>query len=286
MLPTRSPMPIAAPCSARRAGVERGDRVDDGEVAIAVAVPVDPDAAAALLDDLADEADDRRGAGRRRVADGVGDADARGAGADRRRVQPRSVSGSARVVSSVTYITGSPSPHRERDRLFGQLQQLIERPAFGVLPERARADERAALDRHAGPLRDLGDRLDVGDDACARRSSAVTRRRASTISRASRSTSRTTCGPAPGRPMSAVSMPSRSIRCRISSFCRSSGSAPTATAGRRAASRRRAVTGLRLASLDAVPVVDEGCMDARDGSGVRRSEIRQALIEIRGSPDP
>ncbi len=42
---------------------------------------------------------------------------------------------------------------------------------------------------------------------------------ASTISRASRSTSPTTCGPAPGRPMSAVSMPSLSIRWRISIFC-------------------------------------------------------------------
>ena len=107
--------------------------------------------------------------------------------------------GSARVVSSVTYITGSPSPTAKRDRLLGQLQQLVERPAFGVLPERARADERAALDRHAGALRDLGDRLDVGDRPSARRSSAVTVSRASTISRASRSTSRTTCGPGAGQ---------------------------------------------------------------------------------------
>ena len=41
---------------------------------------------------------------------------------------------------------------------------------------------------------------------------------ASAISRTSRSTSPTTCGPAPGRPTSAASMPSRSIRCRISIF--------------------------------------------------------------------
>ena len=52
VLPTRSPMPIAAPCSARRAGLERGERVDDGEVAIAMAVPVDADPAAALVDHL------------------------------------------------------------------------------------------------------------------------------------------------------------------------------------------------------------------------------------------
>src|SRR5215831_12759615 len=47
---------------------------------------------------------------------------------------------------------------------------------------------------------------------------AATRSFWSTISLASRSTSRTTCGPAPGRPMSAVSMPSRSMRCRMRSF--------------------------------------------------------------------
>ena len=87
MLPTRSPMPSAAPCSARGAGLERRQRVDDREVAIAVAVPVDADAAAALLDDRRDEPHDRGRAVRRRVADGVGDADARGAGADRGRVE-------------------------------------------------------------------------------------------------------------------------------------------------------------------------------------------------------
>ena len=66
------------------------------------------------------------------------------------------------MVSSVTYITVSPSRDREGDRLLGQPEQLIERPALRVLPQRARSDERAALDRHAGALRDLGDRRDVG----------------------------------------------------------------------------------------------------------------------------
>ena len=51
----------------------------------------------------------------------------------------------------------------------------------------------------------------------------VIRRRWSTISRASRSTSATTCGPAPGSPMSAVSIPSSSIRCRSRSFCSMTG---------------------------------------------------------------
>ncbi len=68
-----------------------------------MAVPVDPDAAAALLDDLRDEADDRGGARRRRVADGVGDAHPRRAGADRRRIQPpqRLGIGARRVLGDV-----------------------------------------------------------------------------------------------------------------------------------------------------------------------------------------
>jgi hypothetical protein len=41
---------------------------------------------------------------------------------------------------------------------------LIDRPAFRVLPQRARPDERARLDRNARSLRDLDDRLDVRDD--------------------------------------------------------------------------------------------------------------------------
>jgi hypothetical protein len=42
--------------------------------------------------------------------------------------------------------------------------------------------------------------------------------RPSTIARARRSTSRATLGPAPGSPMSAVSIPSASMRCRIPIF--------------------------------------------------------------------
>ena len=41
---------------------------------------------------------------------------------------------------------------------------------------------------------------------------ALTRSLCDAISRARRSTSRTTCGPAPGSPISAVSIPSRSMR--------------------------------------------------------------------------
>ena len=75
----------------------------------------------------------------------------------------RSVSGSARVVSSVTYITLSPSRTANVIASSVHLQQPVERPALRVLPDRRRSDERAALDRHAGALHDLDDRRDVGD---------------------------------------------------------------------------------------------------------------------------
>ena len=46
----------------------------------------------------------------------------------------------------------------------------------------------------------------------------------SAISRARRSTPAACVPPAPGSPMSAVSMPSASIKCRSSSFCSTGGS--------------------------------------------------------------
>src|SRR6185436_19356427 len=54
-------------------------------------------------------------------------------------------------------------PGREAERVRGALFEEVERPAFGELPDRARADEGAAFDRDAGPLLDVGNRLDVGD---------------------------------------------------------------------------------------------------------------------------
>ena len=92
-----------------RARTHRGQAVFDRQVAIAVAVPVHADAAPALVHDRTDESDHGRRAVRHGVADRVRDADPLRAGANRRRVQGPQRIGSARVVSSVTYITGRPS---------------------------------------------------------------------------------------------------------------------------------------------------------------------------------
>ena len=131
------------------------------------------------------------GAPRRGVADGVGEADALRAGADRAVDRAaRSVSGSARVVSSVTYITSRPSLTANviASSVLFSSQSSVQ--PFGVLPDRRRADERADFDRQAGALADLDDRRDVGDRACAPRSWRAPSAWRSTISRASRSTSR------------------------------------------------------------------------------------------------
>ena len=205
-----------------------------------MAVPVDPDPAAALLDDRLDELDDRRRAVRRRVPDRVGDADALRAGPDRGRVQraQRVGIGAGRVFRDVH--DGQALADRERDRLLGQLQQLIERPPFGVLPQRARPDEGAALDRDAGALRDLRDRPDVGDERCAPRSSP----RRSGAGRRSPAPGARRRAPRAARRPAGRCRPSRSRAGRSGAGSaasrRWSGTGPTATAARRAASRHRA----------------------------------------------
>ena len=259
VLPTRSPMPIAAPCSARRAGLERRQRVDDGEVAVAVAVPVDADAAAAL-------ARRPRPTNRATAAAPAGVAWPT-VSAMQTRCAPariaveyswRSVSGSARVVSSVTYMTGSPSPTANVIASSVSREQLVERPAFGVLPQRARADERAALDRHR--RRAARSRRSAVMSAITRPRRAVGLDRAAARRRSRAPAARrraTTCGPAPGRPMSAVSIPSRSIRWRICSFSSIVGHRTDGDCSPSRSVSSSSRTGSAGRGGRAVPVVDE-----------------------------
>ena len=133
------------------------------------------------------------------------------------------------------------------------------RPAFGVLADRRRADEHADFDRQPGALADLDDRRDVGD---GRARGAVgahlqLRRRRSRAPGARRRA--TTCGPAPGRPMSAVSMPSSSIRCRISIFCSMVGVRTDGDCSPSRSVSSSSITARRLGRrADLVPVVDQG----------------------------
>ena len=83
----------------------------------------------------------------------------------------------------------------------------------------------------------------------------------STISRASRSTSRTTCGPAPGSPMSADSIPSSAIMCSIWSLSsiggRAHGRRLQAVAQRLVVELHLAARGAEVRTRGAVPVIDE-----------------------------
>ena len=165
MLPQRSPMPSAAPCSAGRAGLERRDASTRrrSRDRCGRASRCRRRRRSSAITDF-DEAHHRARAARRRVADGVGDAEARGAGADRGREQAaqRLGIGPRRVLGDVHHVERLPAP-RTRSPPRSRFCRKSSVQPFGVLPDRARADEGAALDRHAGPLLNLGDRLDVGD---------------------------------------------------------------------------------------------------------------------------
>ncbi len=117
--------------------------------------------------EFADEANDRGGALRRRVADRVADAQAPRAEFDRGAVErlDRLRAGARGVLGHVH--DRQVVPLRERQRVAGVLQHAVERPVLGVLADVAAADERADLDRHAGLLRHLDDRFDVGHDGAA-----------------------------------------------------------------------------------------------------------------------
>ena len=130
----------------------------------------------------------------------------------------RSVSGSARVVSSVTYMTVRPSPTAN------VMASSVRRSSWSIVHPSAywRSGLEPMNVQHsiARPARcEIAAIGSMSATTVRAAQLAATESRAAAISRASRSTSRTTCGPAPGRPRSAVSMPSRSMRCRISSFC-------------------------------------------------------------------
>jgi hypothetical protein len=93
---------------------------------------------------------------------GVGKADAIRAGADCHLVEPaqRRRIGARGVFGDVHHL--QPLAHREPDRVLGGLEQPVEVPAFGVLPDWRRADEHADFERQPGALADLDDRDDVG----------------------------------------------------------------------------------------------------------------------------
>src|SRR4029453_13595724 len=109
-------------------------------------------------------ADDRARPGRRRMSNGVGDAEPRRAGLDGRREEPLQGIGigPGGVFGDVHH--RQVVPDGKRDRLLRAPLQILDGPVFRVAANRTRADEAADLDGNAGTLHDVGNRLDIADD--------------------------------------------------------------------------------------------------------------------------
>src|SRR5260370_36647640 len=143
------------------AGDGRLDRIDDAEAAVAVAVPVEGDLGFDLVQHAADVADHSARAFRRRVAHGIADRDTRRAFLDRgaeksaKRVGLRP----GRVLRDVEH--GQLILSSEAHGLAGVVDHLLDRPALGVLANRAGSDKRSHLNGDADSLRDLDPRPDV-----------------------------------------------------------------------------------------------------------------------------
>ncbi len=156
----------------------------------------------------------------------------------------RSESGSARVVSSVTYITGRPSPTAKviASSVSFSNWSRVQPSAYC----RSGLDPMNVQHSIGIPARCETSAIGLISAITVRAAQfACTLNRPFAISRASRSTSRTTWAPAPGKPISAVSIPSRSIRCRIFSFSSIDGhrTEGDCSPSRRVSSSRRTVTG-------------------------------------------
>ncbi len=129
----------------------------------------------------------------------------------------RREAGSARVVSSVTYITLRPcfTANPMASSVVFCRKSIVQPSAYwriGLEPMKA---------QHSigTPVRWTASAIGRMSEMRVRAAQfAVIFSRRSAIDRARRSTSAATCAPAPGRPMSAVSIPRTSIRSSRSSF--------------------------------------------------------------------
>ncbi len=134
------------------AGDGRLDGIDDAQASVAVSVPVEADVGFHFIEHPADESDDGVRALRRRVSNGIANRDASGAFLDRRTEKAAKCLGlrtggvlgdvehGQRVLSGVAHGFSRVVDH------------LLDRPAFGVLANRTRADEGGDLDRNADSL--------------------------------------------------------------------------------------------------------------------------------------
>ena len=149
----------------RGAGLDGRESVRQPQPPVAVAMPIHPYVLARRPDDLLDyEADQGTRAVGSGVAHRVCHAEPARSPLDRAAVQRTQRLGSRahRVLGHEH--DGQTLSHRERHRLLGHVEHLVERPVLGVLPDRGAPDEGAGLNREAYALGDLGDGSYVGHD--------------------------------------------------------------------------------------------------------------------------
>ncbi len=143
------------------AGLDRGDRVDDAEAAVAVPMPVDLHRGIQPVTQGHDEADQVARSPRRGVAHGVTDADTLRTRVDGRRVEllhvfrlgPRGV---FRDVHDGDAVVGG-----ELDGMRRLGDHPVDVPLLGELADGRGADEEVGLDGDANSLGDIDDRADV-----------------------------------------------------------------------------------------------------------------------------
>ncbi len=149
----------------RGPGFDSGEGVRDIEPAVTMSVPIDTDLVRdiELGQQVFDPGDEVNHTPWHRGAHRIAQTEALGAGIDGSGEQDPQVfgRGTDRVLGDVHDL--EPLTDRELDRLPAVSQNVLDIPLFGVLTDRARADEHAGLDRYAGLLYDLGDRLDVDE---------------------------------------------------------------------------------------------------------------------------
>src|SRR6266851_387209 len=153
-----------AAVQARRSRGARRQRVGQGEAAVVVAVPVEPDVGTGHLARELHQRGRALGGG---VPDRVAETEAARARLDGALEEaPQIVRLAAgRVLGHVG--DGEPFLHREGDGFDRLLLDETEVPLLGVLPDGRAADEGVDLERHAGLLLHLGGGRDVGDHGAA-----------------------------------------------------------------------------------------------------------------------
>jgi hypothetical protein len=153
----------------------------------------------------------------------------------------RSVSGSDRVVSSVTYITVNPCRTAKPTASSVHRLQVIHGPVLRIAANGARADEAAAFDRNTGALQSTSAIGWMSPITVRAAQLARMRNRESRNSVASRSTSRHDVRPGSGQSDVGRVDPDAIEQVEDVQLLLDRGrTRPTETAARRATSRRRA----------------------------------------------